>query len=530
MGLFERMEKANTQPHAQSDVAPEEHSQGNVPRPENQSVPGIEPQSTSRIRAEERNIFANANIGTNNSSLRDALREREEMRARSDAEAAAARESISRMRKPQRAEIPPENLGELSEELREVQEETHREVAALLGKQDADVVVNVERLLDEYITENHPEVSRGDKNRIVQIVKNEITGLGPLEILIQDKSVSEIMVNGPKQIYVERKGKLVKSGVTFSDEDHVRRTIDRIVAPLGRRIDDSNPMVDARLADGSRVNAIIPPLALNGSTITIRKFSDTPLTIDNLIGFGSLSPEMAGFLEASVKGKLNILVSGGTGSGKTTLLNVLSAFIPHSERIVTIEDAAELKLMQDHVVSLESRPANLEGTGAITIRDLVKNALRMRPDRIVVGEVRGGETLDMLQAMNTGHDGSLTTAHANSPRDALSRIETMVMMAGMDLPVGAIRQQTSGALDIIVQQARLRDGSRKVTSICEVTGMEGEIITTQEIFKFNIQGYDDDNKVVGRFESTGVRPVCCEKITGNGVALQDEWFFGTEVY
>ena len=304
-----------------------------------------------------------------------------------------------------------------------------------------------------------------------------------MEELISDSTVSEIMVNGPNQVYVERKGKLVLSDVKFQDEEHVRRIIDRIVTPLGRRIDDSNPMVDARLKDGSRVNAIIPPLALCGSTITIRKFSDTPLTIENLMGFGSLSPEMAGFLEAGVRGKLNILVSGGTGSGKTTLLNVLSAFIPHDERIVTIEDAAELKLMQDHVVSLESRPANLEGTGAITIRDLVKNALRMRPDRIVVGEVRGGETLDMLQAMNTGHDGSLTTAHANSARDALARIETMVMMSGMELPVTAIRQQCAGALDLIVQQARLRDGSRKITSICEITGMEGDIITTQEIFQ-----------------------------------------------
>lgn len=333
------------------------------------------------------------------------------------------------------------------------------------------------------------------------------------------------MVNGPNQIYVERKGKLVLSDVKFQDEEHVRRIIDRIVTPLGRRIDDSNPMVDARLKDGSRVNAIIPPLALCGSTITIRKFSDTPLTIENLMKFGSLSPEMAGFLEAGVRGKLNILVSGGTGSGKTTLLNVLSAFIPHDERIVTIEDAAELKLMQDHVVSLESRPANLEGTGAITIRDLVKNALRMRPDRIVVGEVRGGETLDMLQAMNTGHDGSLTTAHANSARDALARIETMVMMAGMDLPVTAIRQQCAGALDLVVQQARLRDGSRKITSICEITGMEGDIITTQEIFKYVVDGMDKNNKFVGHFESTGVVPKCCEKVKTNGVDMDNRWFF-----
>ena len=346
-----------------------------------------------------------------------------------------------------------------------------------------------------------------------------------MEELISDSTVSEIMVNGPNQVYVERKGKLVLSDVKFQDEEHVRRIIDRIVTPLGRRIDDSNPMVDARLKDGSRVNAIIPPLALCGSTITIRKFSDTPLTIENLMGFGSLSPEMAGFLEAGVRGKLNILVSGGTGSGKTTLLNVLSAFIPHDERIVTIEDAAELKLMQDHVVSLESRPANLEGTGAITIRDLVKNALRMRPDRIVVGEVRGGETLDMLQAMNTGHDGSLTTAHANSARDALARIETMVMMSGMELPVTAIRQQCAGALDLIVQQARLRDGSRKITSICEITGMEGDIITTQEIFRYVVDGLDSNNKFTGHFESTGVVPQCCDKVKSNGVEINNSWFF-----
>ena len=395
----------------------------------------------------------------------------------------------------------------------------------MLAKIDNVSSSDVETLINDYISENHFEIGRMDKAYIVKSVQNEITGLGPLEELISDSTVSEIMVNGPNQVYVERKGKLVLSDVKFQDEEHVRRIIDRIVTPLGRRIDDSNPMVDARLKDGSRVNAIIPPLALCGSTITIRKFSDTPLTIENLMGFGSLSPEMAGFLEAGVRGKLNILVSGGTGSGKTTLLNVLSAFIPHDERIVTIEDAAELKLMQDHVVSLESRPANLEGTGAITIRDLVKNALRMRPDRIVVGEVRGGETLDMLQAMNTGHDGSLTTAHANSARDALARIETMVMMSGMELPVTAIRQECAGALDLIVQQARLRDGSRKITSICEITGMEGDIITTQEIFRYVVDGLDSNNKFTGHFESTGVVPQCCDKVKSNGVEINNSWFF-----
>ena len=418
-----------------------------------------------------------------------------------------------------------QNLKSGKNEYAEIIDETHKEVAAMLAKIDNVSSSDVETLINDYISENHPEIGRMDKAYIVKSVQNEITGLGPLEELISDSTVSEIMVNGPNQVYVERKGKLVLSDVKFQDEEHVRRIIDRIVTPLGRRIDDSNPMVDARLKDGSRVNAIIPPLALCGSTITIRKFSDTPLTIENLMGFGSLSPEMAGFLEAGVRGKLNILVSGGTGSGKTTLLNVLSAFIPHDERIVTIEDAAELKLMQDHVVSLESRPANLEGTGAITIRDLVKNALRMRPDRIVVGEVRGGETLDMLQAMNTGHDGSLTTAHANSARDSLARIETMVMMSGMELPVTAIRQQCAGALDLIVQQARLRDGSRKITSICEITGMEGDIITTQEIFRYVVDGLDSNNKFTGHFESTGVVPQCCDKVKSNGVEINNSWFF-----
>ena len=418
-----------------------------------------------------------------------------------------------------------QNIKSGKNEYAEIIDETHKEVAAMLAKIDNVSSSDVETLINDYISENHPEIGRMDKAYIVKSVQNEITGLGPLEDLISDSTVSEIMVNGPNQVYVERKGKLVLSDVKFQDEEHVRRIIDRIVTPLGRRIDDSNPMVDARLKDGSRVNAIIPPLALCGSTITIRKFSETPLTIENLMGFGSLSPEMAGFLEAGVRGKLNILVSGGTGSGKTTLLNVLSAFIPHDERIVTIEDAAELKLMQDHVVSLESRPANLEGTGAITIRDLVKNALRMRPDRIVVGEVRGGETLDMLQAMNTGHDGSLTTAHANSARDALARIETMVMMSGMELPVTAIRQQCAGALDLIVQQARLRDGSRKITSICEITGMEGDIITTQEIFRYVVDGLDGNNKFIGHFESTGVVPQCCDKVKSNGVEIDNSWFF-----
>ena len=411
------------------------------------------------------------------------------------------------------------------EENRRLAERVHREVASILarqqGTQSDDSIL---ALIEQIIAEDEPELSRRDRSLVAANVMNELTGFGPLEMLLSDPTVSEIMVNGPKQIYVERRGKLVKSSVTFQDDDHVRRIIDRIVSPLGRHIDDSNPMVDARLPDGSRVNAVIPPVSLCGPSLTIRKFSNKPLTIDNLIAFGSMSSSMASFLEAAVRGKLNILVSGGTGSGKTTLLNVLSAFIPADERIVTIEDAAELRLMQDHVVSLESRPANLEGNGAITIRDLVRNALRMRPDRIIVGEVRGGETLDMLQAMNTGHDGSLTTAHANTPRDCLSRVETMVMMAGMDLPASAIRHQISGALDLIVQQARLRDGSRKVTSICEVSGMEGDIITTQEIYRFRNDGIGSNGKISGEFVNTGVRPLCCSKMEGNGVKIDASWF------
>lgn len=422
---------------------------------------------------------------------------------------------------------PPAESRESSgeRELNELAQRVHRDVAAILAKrpgtQSEDDIAS---LVEEVISGEAPDLSRKDRAQVSGEVMHEIVGFGPLESLLSDATVSEIMVNGPRQVYVERSGKLIRTGVSFQDEEHVRRIIDRIVSPLGRHIDDSNPMVDARLPDGSRVNAVIPPVSLCGPTVTIRKFSARPLTVEDLIGFGSLSADMAEFLEAAVCGKLNILVSGGTGSGKTTLLNVLSAFIPSDERIVTIEDAAELRLMQEHVVSLEARPANLEGVGEITIRDLVTNALRMRPDRIIVGEVRSGETLDMLQAMNTGHDGSLTTAHANSPRDALSRIETMVMMAGMELPVIAIRHQIAGALDLVVQQARLRDGSRKITSICEISGMEGDIITTQEIFRFQNGGRSPDGKIQGRFVKTGVKPACCEKMESNGVQVDLRWF------
>lgn len=373
-----------------------------------------------------------------------------------------------------------------------------------------------QRVLDDNPMNN---VSRGERARIVTDICDEILGLGPIEPLLKDESITEVMINGPKKIFVERKGKIQLTNVQFHDDDHLMTIIERIVSPLGRRIDESSPLVDARLKDGSRVNAIVPPLSLVGPCVTIRKFAATPLSIDNLVGFGTLSEEMAEFLQACVKARLNIMVSGGTGSGKTTTLNVLSSFIPNNERIVTIEDAAELRLQQEHVVTLESRPPNLEGKGAITIRDLVRNALRMRPDRIIVGEVRSGEALDMLQAMNTGHDGSLTTGHANSPRDILSRLETMVMMAGMELPVRAIREQIASALDLIIQQTRIQDGSRKITYITEVQKMEGDTIVLQDLFTYVQTGINEQGKSVGYYEPSGLQPMFLQKFKMNGVEL-----------
>ena len=366
--------------------------------------------------------------------------------------------------------------------------------------------------------------SRGERNQLVDDISNELLGLGPLESLLQNDSITEIMVNGPKQIFIEQKGKLKLTDVHFYDNAHLMNIIERILTPLGRRVDESSPLVDARLADGSRVNIIIPPLSLVGPAVTIRKFSKKALSIEDLVSFGTLSEDMATFLDACVRARLNILVSGGTGSGKTTTLNVLSSFIPHTDRIVTIEDAAELRLQQVHVVTLESRPANLEGTGAITIRDLVKNALRMRPDRIIVGEVRAGEALDMLQAMNTGHDGSLTTAHANTPRDVLSRLETMVLMAGMELPVRAVRTQVSSAIDLIIQQSRIRDGSRKITHITEVQGMEGDTIVLQDLFRYVQERIDERGKSVGHYESLGLMPNFMDKFQMNGVDLPASFF------
>ncbi len=359
-----------------------------------------------------------------------------------------------------------------------------------------------------------------ERQRLMAEVRDDVLGLGPLQRLLDDDTVSEIMVNGPDMVYVEQHGRLTLSGVRFTSEDQLRRVIERIVTRVGRRIDESSPMVDARLEDGSRVNAVIPPLAFSGSTLTIRKFSRDPLVVDDLLRFGTLTPQMAELLRACVEARLNIIVSGGTGTGKTTLLNVLSSCIPDDERIITIEDAVELQLQQDHVVRLESRPANVEGKGEVTIRDLVRNSLRMRPDRIVVGEVRGGETLDMLQAMNTGHDGSLSTVHSNSPRDAVARLETLVLMAGMDLPLRAIREQIASAVDVIVQLSRLRDGTRRITAVTEVQGMEGELVTMQDVFVFDFSaGVDAQGRFLGTPIATGVRPRFAERFEDHGIAV-----------
>jgi pilus assembly protein CpaF len=355
---------------------------------------------------------------------------------------------------------------------------------------------------------------------------DEVLGHGPIEPYLRDPEVSEIMVNGPNQIFVERAGRLHQVDASFNDAEHVRRTIEKIVARVGRRIDESTPMVDARLQDGSRVNAVIAPIALDGPVLTIRKFAADPFTVDDLISFGTITDPVAQFLSACVRGKLNVLISGGTGSGKTTTLNVLSGFVPDGERIVTIEDAAELQLRQRHVLRLEARPANIEGRGEVTIRDLVRNALRMRPDRIVVGEVRDGAALDMLQAMNTGHEGSITTVHANSPRDALARLETMVLMAGLDLPMRAIREQTSAALDLIVHQTRMRDGSRRIVNVTEVVGMEGDVITLQDVFAFDWRaGRDRDGRFLGKLRPTGLRPGFAKKLAEVGVELPASLLF-----
>ncbi|NCP86371.1 MAG: type II secretion system protein E [Anaerolineae bacterium CG_4_9_14_3_um_filter_57_17] len=368
------------------------------------------------------------------------------------------------------------------------------------------------------------KVPESIRQQITQDSLDDLLGYGPIQPLLDDPDVSEVMVNGPKKVYVEKKGHLVKTGVTFEDNDHVLKIIERIILPLGRRVDADSPTVDARLPDGSRVNAVILPVSIDGPSITIRKFRKDKLSMQQLIDFGSITAPMAEFLRACVIARLNIVISGGTGSGKTTLLNVMSGSIPEDERIITIEDAAELQLQQDHIVRLETKAANLDGKGIVTIRDLVRNALRMRPDRIIVGECRGGETLDMLQAMNTGHDGSLTTLHANTPRDALSRLETMVLMAGMDLPLKVIRQQVSSAVDLIVQQTRLKDGARKVTAITEVAGMEGDTVVLTDIFRFEQTGTSTEGKVIGQLKPTGIRPLFTPRLDAAGFKLPPEIF------
>jgi pilus assembly protein CpaF len=408
-----------------------------------------------------------------------------------------------------------------------VKESVHQALIGSLGPQlydphleQSDLEQRVRLTLQAVIESEDTPLSAADRTRIAQDVSDEILGHGPLESLLRDAEVTEIMVNGPHQIYIERSGKIFPVAASFTSDLHLRRTIDKIVGRVGRRIDEAQPMVDARLPDGSRVNAVIPPIALDGSMLTIRKFSADPFTDRDLIAFGTFTPAVRDVLQACVLGRLNIVISGGTGSGKTTLLNVLSSYIPDDERIVTIEDAAELQLRQRHVLRLESRPPNIEGKGAVAIRDLVRNSLRMRPDRIVVGEVRDGAALDMLQAMNTGHDGSITTVHANTPRDSLSRMETMVLMGGVDLPIRAIRDQVAGAIDLIVQQARLKDGTRRVVAITEVSGMEGDVITLQDLFTFDFAaGRDAQGRFLGGLRPTGLRPKFTSHLADQGVEL-----------
>ena len=416
---------------------------------------------------------------------------------------------------------PSNNYGELKSRIQ------NRLLSELDGNIDAShrehIRNTIEELFNAVLAEESMVLSRNERQRLFESIVAEILGFGPIEILLADETISEVMVNGPKDVFVERKGNLTRANVVFEDNDHVMRIIDRIVAPLGRRVDESSPLCDARLPDGSRVNVVIPPIALNGPVITIRKFSYKPLTIEDLVRFGSMTKEIGEFLRGCVIARLNMVVSGGTGSGKTTLLNVLSNFIPEDERIITVENAAELQLQQEHVVTLESRPPNIEGKGAIEIRDLVINCLRMRPERIVVGECRGGEALDMLQAMNTGHDGSLTTLHANTPRDAIARLEVMCLMAGMDLPIRAIREQIAAAVDLICQQQRLRDGSRRVLYITEVQGMEGEMITMSDIFLFEQTGLEN-NKIQGRIKPTGLRPKFSDRLRDAGIELPPSVF------
>ena len=394
-----------------------------------------------------------------------------------------------------------------------------------VSEMDNDVLRREIRMVIEHLSDAEGTLlNRAERERLVEEVLDETFGFGPLELLLKDPLISDILINGPKQIYVEKKGKMEKSPVTFRDNAHLLQIIDRIVSKVGRRVDEVSPMVDARLPDGSRVNAIIPPLALDGAAVSIRRFGSNPLKLEDLLNFKALTPEMVMLLEGAIKARLNMIIAGGTGSGKTTLLNTLSSFIPNHERIVTIEDAAEVQLQQDHVVRLETRPANIEGKGAITATDLVKNALRMRPERIIIGECRGPETLDMLQAMNTGHDGSLTTLHANTPRDAVARLETMVMMTGFDMPIKAMRQQIASAVNILIQANRLQGGIRRVTSITEIVGMEQDTVVMQDIYKYVQEGIDETGRARGHFEATGIRPTFMTKLEAAGVRLPSSAF------
>jgi pilus assembly protein CpaF len=418
----------------------------------------------------------------------------------------------------------------------ELKDRLHQRVIEMLDlnalsslSQDA-VIAQLTKLIEQLLQQESMPLNQRERTQITQEVVHEVLGLGPLEPLLADSTINDILVNGHKQVFVERQGRLELTSVRFKDDAHLKKIIEKIVSRVGRRIDESVPMVDARLADGSRVNAIIPPLAIDGPSLSIRKFSKDPLQLYHLVEKRSLTPEIGDLMKAIVQARLNVMISGGTGSGKTTLLNILSGFIPNNERIVTIEDAAELQLRQDHVVRLETRPANIEGKGEIAQRELVKNALRMRPDRIILGEVRGAESLDMLQAMNTGHDGSLTTVHANSCRDALTRIETLVSMAGLNLATKAMRHYVSSALDVIIQIARMSDGTRKLISLQEISGMEGDLITLQELFVFQQTGLDENRKVKGRFKATGVRPKFAERLAARGVALPVDLFDPQKVY
>lgn len=428
------------------------------------------------------------------------------------------------------------NEAELASHYQDLKDRLHQRVIEMLDfnvlstmSQDA-VQAQLTKLIEQLLQQESVLLNQRERTQVTQDILHEVLGLGPLEPLLADQTVNDILVNGYKQVFVERSGRLELTPIRFKDDAHLKKIIEKIVSRVGRRIDESSPMVDARLADGSRVNAIIPPLAIDGPSLSIRKFSKDPLQLYHLVEKQSLTPEIGELLKAIVEARLNVLISGGTGSGKTTLLNVMSGFIPNNERIVTIEDAAELQLRQDHVVRLETRPANIEGKGEVAQRELVKNALRMRPDRIILGEVRGAESLDMLQAMNTGHDGSLTTVHANSCRDALTRIETLVSMAGFNLAAKALRHYVSSALDVIIQIARMSDGTRKLISLQEVVGMEGDLITLQELFTFQQTGLDENRKVKGRFKATGVRPKFAERLAAKGVALPPELFDPHKVY